>query len=195
MSEILATGTLSKLEAMREDPNISVQRVFSGIWGVGPKTAQSLARRGYRTLAQLRADPVAAGLTHQQQVGLELYEDLVTKIPRSVPSRSATAALAAHPGSCREEVAMIEAKVAAAAEAAVPGAKAVACGSYRRNATRSGDVDVIVTDPNRTERSPVLARACTSFPQRPRCSDTQHPPCGPQQCCNGSAQTGSSPTP
>lgn len=53
----------------------------------------------------------------------------------------------------------IESKVAAAAEAVVPGAKAIACGSYRRNAARSGDVDVIITDPNRAQRSPVLARA------------------------------------
>lgn len=96
VSEILATGTLSKLEAMRRDPKIATQRLLSGIWGVGPKTAESLARRGYRTLAQLRADPAAAGLTHQQRVGLELYEDLLTKIPRSVPPAAPTPRPAAH---------------------------------------------------------------------------------------------------
>ncbi len=45
-----------------------------------PAHALALVAKGVTTLEQLRREP---GLTHQQQLGLKYYDDLLLRIPRS----------------------------------------------------------------------------------------------------------------
>jgi predicted nucleotidyltransferase len=67
-------------------------------------------------------------LTRQQQVGLDRYEELLLKIPRS-------------------EVEEIFQVVNEACQREAPGAECVVCGSYRRGKKESGDVDVLILPP------------------------------------------------
>jgi DNA polymerase lambda len=124
LRQILQNGHLERLDALRSKPGIDVRLAFSRIWGVGPKTAHSLYKRGYRSIEDLRSRGQGE-LEHRQRVGLARYEDLLQRIPRA-------------------EVRQIEAQVADAACAAVPDVEVTTCGSYRRNKPTCGDVDILL---------------------------------------------------
>ena len=51
------------------------------IWGVGPAAAVKLYNSGYTSIAKLRKDN--SPLTSLQKIGLEYYDDLKEKMPRS----------------------------------------------------------------------------------------------------------------
>ena len=53
-----------------------------GVRGVGEKTAETLIKKGFSTVQELRASGMHL-LTAQQLIGLRHYEDLQVKIPRS----------------------------------------------------------------------------------------------------------------
>jgi len=55
---------------------------FCEIVGVGRSTAEQLWDDGARSLADLRADPSRYGLSKNQKLGLEYYEDFKERIPR-----------------------------------------------------------------------------------------------------------------
>jgi DNA polymerase beta len=97
---------------------------FQNIYGVGPKKAQDLIAAGYTTIAQLRTAAAANPklLNKNQQIGLRYYDDLLTRIPRAEMDQHATTLMAAKP-------------------AALEG---VIVGSYRRGATNSGDIDMLI---------------------------------------------------
>jgi DNA polymerase lambda len=101
IKEIVATGKLQRLDhlitgvslCVYKPPQSHFQRsliisaaettaiaVFLEIWGVGPATADKLAKRGYRTLEDLRAHQDE--LTVSQRIGLRYYEEFQLRIPR-----------------------------------------------------------------------------------------------------------------
>ncbi|TMW55055.1 hypothetical protein Poli38472_013817 [Pythium oligandrum] len=129
--EILETGKLEKLEAKKINPRLRTLVEMSRIWGVGPATAAKLYNMGYKTMDQLRKDADKV-LNFQQQIGLNYYQDFLTKIPRS-------------------EVTEIEKTVVDEVHRLLPNATALACGSYRRGKPSSGDCDVLITDPDSEE--------------------------------------------
>lgn len=128
--ELLETGKLEKLEAKKVNPRLRALVEMSRIWGVGPATAAKLYNQGYNTLDALRANTDV--LNFQQQIGLKHYQDFLTKIPRA-------------------EVQEIEKMVVDEVHRLLPNAIALACGSYRRGRPSSGDVDVLITDPDSEE--------------------------------------------
>lgn len=128
IDEYVKTGTLRILERERADP----QHIFSEIYGVGPKKAAELVRSGVKTVDELREKQDIL-LNDVQKKGLEYYEDILLRIPRSEINEYDEIFKAAFE------------KVKGAHE----GAKYEIVGSYRRGAKTSGDIDVIVTSENK----------------------------------------------
>nr|XP_028586330.1 DNA polymerase lambda isoform X7 [Podarcis muralis] len=137
--EILESGHLRKLDHISE--SVSVLEVFSNIWGAGVKTAQMWYQQGFRTLDDIRTK---ASLTSQQAIGLKHYEDLLERMPR-------------------EEAAQIEQTVREAALLINPGLVCVACGSFRREKSTCGDVDVLVTHPDGHSHQGVFSKLLDSL--------------------------------
>ena len=121
-----------------DDARVTAMRAFLLIHGVGASRARELVDvHGVRSLEELRRRGgawLARLYGPASAVGLERYADLVLKIPR-------------------DEVAAIASQVADAARACCAGATAETCGSFRRGAARSGDVDVLLAPPEGAEGS------------------------------------------
>ena len=82
IDEILETGSLQKLESFNKNPKIQAIIALSGVWGIGPKTAESLmSKHGIMSVEDLRfrGKPY---LSPQQLVGLQWYEEFNIRIPR-----------------------------------------------------------------------------------------------------------------
>jgi len=124
--EIAQSGELRKLQELRTSEEVQTLERFTNVWGAGPSTAQQWYQQGFRSINDLKEK---AHLTSQQKVGVKLYEDLLSRMPR-------------------EEAGRIEKFVYEAALSLVPGVVAQACGSYRRGKDTCGDVDVLVTHPD-----------------------------------------------
>ena len=125
IEEIVLTNRLRKLDNTKDDPLDQVLRLFLGVYGAGLVQANKWIQAGYRTLEDL----IKAKLTDSQKVGVEHYTDFNARIPR--------AEVAAH-GSI----------VTAALKRIDPRFEATVMGSYRRGATDSGDIDMIITHPS-----------------------------------------------
>ncbi len=96
-----------------------VMQTFMSIHGVGPKKAKQWIKEGYKTMDDLKD----VAMTHSQHLGYIHVDDLNEKIPR-------------------DEIVIIEEYI----KKRIPDA--VVCGSYRRGAKMSGDVDVLVRGGN-----------------------------------------------
>jgi DNA ligase (NAD+) len=117
LTEYMETGTLAILEREKNNPI----NIFAEIYGVGPKKAQQILAAGISTIDQLRSVQKSM-LNETQQIGLQYYEDIKQRIPRSE---------------------IIEYERIFALFCNKDHFKIV--GSYRRGAFDSGDIDVIVT--------------------------------------------------
>lgn len=123
IEEIATTGRFEKLDQLRNEPSRKALRLFCNIYGVGVSTATRWIESGYRTLDDLRSK---ATLTTNQQIGLDHFDDLMTRIPRA-------------------EVKALGDHVKDAAAAIDPKVELIIAGSYRRGADSSGDVDILIT--------------------------------------------------
>ncbi|KAI1828054.1 hypothetical protein F4861DRAFT_490472 [Xylaria intraflava] len=123
IEEIARTGRFQKLEQIREEPSRAALKTFYNIYGVGVPTAMKWVELGYRTLDDLRCK---ARLSTNQKIGLEHYDDLLTRIPRV-------------------EVKALGDYVKDVAATIDPAVELIIGGSYRRGAESSGDIDLIVT--------------------------------------------------
>ncbi|ATY64900.1 DNA polymerase POL4 [Cordyceps militaris] len=134
IAEIATTDRLRRLEHAQRDGSDQVLKLFLGVHGVGPALAARWAARGMRTLEDVRRQ---VKLTAGQQMGMERYADLNTKIPRDEV----------------EALAKVVQDEAARVDDAV---QLIVGGSYRRGAPSSGDVDMIISKPSTTHRSELL---------------------------------------
>ncbi|KAL7815283.1 hypothetical protein V8C44DRAFT_18190 [Trichoderma aethiopicum] len=125
IEEIVTTDKLKRLEYAEKEPSDHALQAFLGIYGVGNKVAEQWIAQGWRTLDDVRKH---AKLTGSQRIGLEHYEDLNTRIPRS-------------------EVTALGEVVRQAAGRIDARAQVIVGGSYRRGAESSHDIDLIVTRP------------------------------------------------
>jgi DNA polymerase/3'-5' exonuclease PolX len=124
MREYLEKGTLEIIEAERLNP----ENILSDIYGVGPKKAKELVQKGVTSIAQLRKRQDEL-LNKVQKVGLQYYEDILERIPRSEIDKYNEVFKAAVPPTAKYEI----------------------VGSYRRGAADSGDIDVIITSENKLD--------------------------------------------
>jgi len=122
-NEYVQTGTLKVLERERNNP----LNLLADVYGIGPKKAKELVDKGITTIEQLRTRQEE--LNDIQKVGLQYYEQILERIPRSEIEEYDTVFKTAF-----EKVAAHD-----------PTAKFEIVGSYRRGAQSSGDIDVIIT--------------------------------------------------
>lgn len=126
IEEIVLTDRLRRLDnATVDDPADSVLQLFLGIYGVGINQAQTWISQGHRTLESLTA---SVALTPNQKIGIEHYEDFLTRIPR--------AEVEAHARFLRNHLTAVS-----------PALELTVGGSYRRGAPDCGDIDFLITSP------------------------------------------------
>jgi len=124
IEEIIHTGKLRKLEHIRQDDETTVVNIFNSVVGIGPAKAKELYDTGCRSLADLYNN--LEKLTSAQQIGLKHVEDFQLRIPREEVTRIFSV--------LKEKVSLLDTDY-----------MFEVCGSYRRGAETSGDIDVLLT--------------------------------------------------
>nr|CAB3264999.1 DNA polymerase beta-like [Phallusia mammillata] len=132
IDEFLTTGTLQKLEKIRKDDTSQAISLFTRITGVGPVAAKKLFDSGYKTLEDLKNN--ISALNHHQVIGVKYFEDFEKRIPR-------------------DEMEMLESFVLSEISAIDKSFTPTVCGSYRRGAVSSGDIDVLLTHSSYSSKS------------------------------------------
>jgi DNA polymerase IV len=128
IEEIAYTNRLRRLESTMDDPADKIMQTFMQIYGVGHRQASTWFNAGFKTIDDLKA---SAKLTDNQRIGIDHFEDFNRRIPR-------------------DEVAEHHNIVQRAAQEVDPTLEATVMGSYRRGATSSGDIDILITKKNGT---------------------------------------------
>ena len=127
----LETGTLDILEQEKNNPVF----IFSKIYGVGPKKAQDLVEKGFKTindLKELKESDLKKTLNDKQRIGLKYYEAIIERIPRQEII----------------EYNNIFKIIFKELNKQFPETKYEIVGSFRRGAETSGDIDVYITNEN-----------------------------------------------
>ena len=76
----METGTLRAIEKEKTSED-KARYIFVKVYGIGPKKALELAKKGLTTIAQLRERQDEL-LNDVQKKGLKYYEDILKRIPR-----------------------------------------------------------------------------------------------------------------
>ena len=120
---IIKTGTCPQFEKLKDvnDP----RSTFMNIHGIGPKKAKILVEDGITTIEQLRQD-MNNNLNDVQKLGLKYYEPFLQPIPR-------------------EEIKKHEKILIKILKEIDDTAQLTIAGSYRRESSESGDIDVLIT--------------------------------------------------
>ncbi|SIP86133.1 DNA polymerase family X [Pacmanvirus A23] len=129
--EFVTTGVILELEKAKKSRKVQAFRVLSGIAGVGPATIKKWIDLGIDSLPKLRK-AVASGkinLNTMQKYGLRYYADLNERMPHA-------------------EVAYLGEIVKSILLQIDPEMIFTICGSFRRNVSTSGDIDILVTNPH-----------------------------------------------
>ncbi|CAI5783383.1 DNA polymerase beta [Podarcis muralis] len=132
IDEFLSTGKLRKLEKIRQDDTSSSINFLTRVSGIGPAAARKFVDEGIKTLEDLRKNEHK--LNHHQRIGLKYFEDFEKRIPR-------------------KEMLEMQEIVLSEVKKVDPTYIATVCGSFRRGAESSGDMDILLTHPNFTSES------------------------------------------
>ncbi|XP_035022469.1 DNA polymerase beta [Hippoglossus stenolepis] len=138
IDEFLQTGTLRKLEKIRNDDTSSSINFLTRVTGIGPAAARKFFEEGVKTLEDLKK--IEHKLNHHQQIGIKYFEEFEKRIPRA-------------------EMEKMETLIVAELKIIGEGYIGSICGSYRRGAASSGDIDILLTHPDytsETEKQPKL---------------------------------------
>jgi DNA polymerase beta len=132
IDEILATGKLNKLEKIRSSDESQAINFLTEVSGIGPAAAKKFVDEGITTLDDLKAN--MDKLNHHQKIGVKYFHDFQKRIPRAE---------------------MIKLRDITLSHIAKEDEKFVAevCGSFRRGAESSGDIDIILGHPDYTSES------------------------------------------
>lgn len=123
IEEIVITGRLRRLDNTTTDPRDLILQSFTKVYGIGLNKAWEFVLQGHKTLDDLKA---RADLTANMRLGIEHYNDFLTRIPR-------------------DEVTALGSIVKTYAAEIDPNVEIIIGGSYRRGAINSGDIDCLVT--------------------------------------------------
>ncbi|KAL7889784.1 hypothetical protein AOLI_G00020420 [Acnodon oligacanthus] len=75
IEEIFVCGSSSRVEGILTDERYQTLKLFTSVFGVGPKTAEKWYRRGLRSLEEISADS-SVHLNRMQEAGFLYYEDI-----------------------------------------------------------------------------------------------------------------------
>ncbi|CAH1795220.1 unnamed protein product [Owenia fusiformis] len=126
IDEFIQTGSLAKLEKIRADDNSQAINLLTKVTGIGPAAAAKFVQDGIKSLEDLAKHKDK--LNHHQKIGLKYFDDFEKRIPR-------------------DEMLDLEAYVLTAVEMVDKEYTAKICGSFRRGAASSGDIDILLTHP------------------------------------------------
>lgn len=130
IGEIIETGELQRAEQIKKDP----RQVFQEIYGIGPVKAKELVEEyGITSIDELIRNQ-ARVLGPAQRKGLQYYQEFQKRIPRSEMD-------------IHKEVLECLLKEAIKRTPDSKGSRVEIAGSYRRGMMDSGDIDVLVTNP------------------------------------------------
>ncbi|TTB27301.1 DNA polymerase beta [Bagarius yarrelli] len=132
IDEYLTTGKLRKLEKIRSDDTSSSINFLTRVTGIGPAAARKFYDEGVKTIEDLKK--IEHKLNHHQQIGLKYFEEFEKRIPRS-------------------EMEEMEALILQELKQVHPDYIGTICGSYRRGAASSGDIDILLTHPDFNSQS------------------------------------------
>ena len=127
--EILATGKLAAAEQAKAAVPLDLYDALLDVYGIGPAKARNLVETTKVASIEDLRKKVSENpklLNEVQKIGLKYYEDIKLRIPR-------------------EEMVEHEKLILSGLDKAF---KAVIVGSYRRQATSSGDIDVLLMLPD-----------------------------------------------
>jgi len=125
VKEFAETGTLRLLDREKENP----VNILTDVYGIGPKKAKDLIAAGITNIDQLKSKKDKV-LNAVQKVGLQYYEDILERIPRS---------------EIDEYKAVFDKTFQNTRVSRGSHDKFEIVGSYRRGAKTSGDIDLIIT--------------------------------------------------
>ncbi|XP_049456426.1 DNA nucleotidylexotransferase [Epinephelus fuscoguttatus] len=137
MEEILQHGRSFEVERILSDERYQTLKLFTSVFGVGPKTAEKWYRRGLRSFSDILADR-SIHLNRMQQSGFLHYEDISRAVSKA-------------------EARSLRNIIDEAVHAITPAAMLALTGGFRRGKEFGHDVDFIVT-------TPVLGREETLLP-------------------------------
>ncbi|RUS17040.1 DNA polymerase beta-like protein [Endogone sp. FLAS-F59071] len=130
IDQFLETGSVEQLLLSKSNQEeADLINLFQRISGIGPVKAKSFVDKGYKSLEDLAKEPQ---LTHHQRIGLKYIKEFEEKIPR-------------------DELERLLDIVKKATHEIDPRYIVEACGSFRRGANVSNDLDIILTHPDFTE--------------------------------------------
>ena len=133
IKEVLETGIMKSAEKAKENYNIDALDALQNIYGVGPSKASDLVKSGISSVQQLREcilhNPKL--LNEKQKIGLRYYEELLERIPRDEMEEHSDILHSLIP----HEMELYTIDIV---------------GSFRRGATSSGDIDVLIRIPDDT---------------------------------------------
>uniref|UniRef100_A0A3Q3ME97 DNA polymerase n=1 Tax=Mastacembelus armatus TaxID=205130 RepID=A0A3Q3ME97_9TELE len=133
IDEFLQTGKLRKLEKIRNDDTSSSINLLTRVTGIG-----YLFPAVFLDLKKIEHK-----LNHHQQIGLKYFEEFEKRIPRTEMEKMEVLIIGELKEVDTEYIGTI-------------------CGSYRRGAASSGDIDILLTHPHytsQTEKQPKLLHA------------------------------------
>ncbi|MEQ2204170.1 hypothetical protein XENOCAPTIV_009023 [Xenoophorus captivus] len=125
--EILQYGRSFEVEKILSDERCQTLKLFTSVFGVGPKTAEKWYRRGFRSFSGVLSEP-SIQLNRMQQSGFLHYGDI---------SRAVSKAEAQAVGNIIDE----------AVHVITPNAILALTGGFRRGKEIGHDVDFILTTP------------------------------------------------
>ncbi|XP_025095096.1 DNA polymerase beta-like [Pomacea canaliculata] len=138
IEEFIKTGKLEKLEKIRADDTSVAINELTRVTGIGPANAQKLVSEGITSIEELKKH--TNKLNHHQQIGLRHFNDFEKRIPREEMLKL-------------KEIAFGEIKKVS------EDYTVEVCGSFRRGAGSSGDIDILLTHPaftSKTKKQPDL---------------------------------------
>ncbi|XP_035461974.1 DNA nucleotidylexotransferase isoform X5 [Scophthalmus maximus] len=126
-TDILQCGRSFEVEKILSDERYQTLKLFTSVFGVGPKTAEKWYRAGLRSFSDILTEP-SIHLNRMQQTGFLHYKDI---------SRAVSKAEARALGNIIDE----------AVHAITPDAVLALTGGFRRGKEFGHDVDFLVTTP------------------------------------------------
>jgi DNA polymerase/3'-5' exonuclease PolX len=126
--EYIITGKIRKVEEVKKEMNKPPTEIekMERVWGIGKVTAKKLWDKGIHSLAQLRKH--SSKLTKQQQIGLKYYDDILSRIPRQ-----------------DIDVMQMAIRYVLSRKYGLKSYRMIVAGSYRRQESSSGDMDIVIT--------------------------------------------------
>uniref|UniRef100_A0A8C2BLB8 DNA-directed DNA/RNA polymerase mu n=1 Tax=Cyprinus carpio TaxID=7962 RepID=A0A8C2BLB8_CYPCA len=143
IEEIFECGSSSRVEEILNDERYRTMKLFSSVFGVGPKTSENWFFRGLRTFEQVLSEP-SIRLNRMQTAGFLFYEDISNPVSRT-------------------EASALKILVEEAVICVNPSATVSITGGFSRGKEFGHDVDFIIKTPEAGQEDVILPAVIERF--------------------------------